>query len=174
MGFDECYQLGTVVKTHGLRGEVVFSLDVDFPEDYKELESVFIDINGKLVPFFIESFRLQGDRAIVVLEDITTLEAAESLSGKGLYLPLENLPRLSAGQYYYHELVGLDVYENDQLLGKVTEVFQMPTNYLLGVDHKGTEVLIPLEDEIIISVDLEHRKIITKLPEGLLDVYLDQ
>lgn len=172
MGFDECYQLGTVVKTHGLRGELVFFLDVDFPEDYKELESVLIDINGKLVPFFIESFQHQGARAIVGLEDIRTLEDAEPLAGKELYLPLKALPKLAKGQYYYHELIGLEVFDDDKLIGTVTGVFQMPTNYLMGVDHKGTEVLIPLEDELIVSVDLEQRKIITRLPEGLLDVYL--
>lgn len=174
MGFDECYQFGNVVKTHGLRGEIVFVLDVDAPEDYRNLESVFIDINGKLVPFFIKSFNLQGDRAIVALEDTDSIEDAEPLIGKDLYLPLKNLPKLANGKYYYHELVGLEVYNEDELLGKVTEVFEMPTTHLLGVDHKGTEILIPLEDEIILSVDLEQGKIITRLPDGLLDVYLGQ
>ena len=55
MGFDDCYQLGNVVKTHGLRGELVIFLDVDHPELYQEMESVLVDMNGKLVPFFIET-----------------------------------------------------------------------------------------------------------------------
>lgn len=172
MGFDEYYQLGNVVKTHGLRGEVVFFLDVDTPEEYQKLESVFIDINGKLVPFFIESLHLQGDRAIVALEEIESLEDAEQLVGKSAFLPLNHLPELLAGKYYYHQLVGFLVYEEENLIGKVTEIFEMPHNHLMGVDHQGKEVLIPIEDEIILSVDLKAEKIDVRLPEGLLDLYL--
>lgn len=174
MGFDECYQLGNVVKTHGLRGELVFFLDVDFPEEYQELESVFIDINGKLVPFFIESLHLQGNKAIVALEEIESIEDAEPLVGKPTYLPLKNLPTLPDGKYYYHQLVDFSVYEADRLIGKVTEIFEMPTNYLMGVDHQGKEVLIPIEDEIVRSVDLHTQTIHVDLPDGLLELYTDQ
>ncbi|MEQ8472110.1 MAG: ribosome maturation factor RimM [Marinoscillum sp.] len=174
MSFDECYQLGNVVKTHGLRGEVVFFLDVDHPETYQEMESVLIEINGKLVPFFIESLHLQGDRAIVTLEDIEKIDEAKDLVGKNLFLPLKSLPDLPEGKYYYHQLIGFDFYNQDQYLGQVKEVYEMPTNHLLNVDFKGTEVLVPAEDAILTSVNLQDKKIIATLPDGLLEVYLDQ
>lgn len=174
MGFDDCYQLGNVVESHGLRGELVFYLDVDDPSGYMELESVFIDIKGKLVPFFIESFRLQGNRAIVSLEDIENLESASQLISKNIYLPLNKLPKLTDGKYYYHELIGFVVYNGDNLLGTVKEVFQIPANHLLGVDYNGKEILIPIEDQIVLKVDTTFQKILTDLPDGLLDVYLDQ
>jgi 16S rRNA processing protein RimM len=162
-----------VVKTHGLQGELVFFLDVDEPSVYKDLESVFIEINGKLVPFFIQSIQLQGDRALVSIEEINDMDAASDLVGKDLYLPLKSLPKLAEGQYYYHELTGFEVYDGDQLLGTVSGIFEIPNNHLLGVDHKGKEVLIPFDDKIIIEVNLEERKVLTQLPEGLLEVYLE-
>ncbi len=174
MGLDECYQLGNVVKTHGLKGQVVIFLDVDSPEEYRKLESVFIDINGKLVPFFIDSLNLQGDRAIVTLDEIGSIEDASPLLGKTLHLPLRNLPKLPDGKYYFHQLPGLEVREGDVLIGNVKEVFQMPNNNLLAVDHKGTEVLIPLTDGIVKRVDVINKKIEVALPEGLLDVYLEE
>lgn len=174
MGFDECYQLGNVVKTHGLKGEIVIFLDVDHPETYHEMESVLVDINGKLVPFFIESLHMQGDRAITALEDIESIDDAKELVGKNLFLPLKSLPALPEGQYYYHQLIGFDFYDQDKYLGKVKEVYEMPTNHLLYVDYNGTEVLVPAEDEILETVSLPEKKIIATLPDGLLDVYQDQ
>lgn len=174
MGFDDCYELGNVVKTHGLHGELVFFLDVDDPSAYKELESVFIDINGKLVPFFIKTFHPQGDRALVTIEEIESLDAASELVGKSIYLPLKALPKLGKGQYYFHDLIGFEVYDGKQLIGTVSEVFQIPNNHLLGVDHQGKEVLVPFEGDIITEVDLENKKVLTQLPDGLLDVYLEK
>lgn len=173
MSFDECYQLGNVVKTHGLRGEIVFFLDVDDPKLYQEMESVFVDLNGKLVPFFIESFHLQGDRAIVALDEMQDIDSAKELVGKDLYLPLSFLPDLSEGQYYFHELPGLEVYHNNKLIGIAKEVYQMPNNNLLAVDHDNTEVLIPLNDHIVYKVDLVEKKILTNLPDGLLEVFTE-
>ncbi|REE05877.1 ribosome maturation factor RimM [Marinoscillum furvescens] len=173
MGFDECYQLGNVVKTHGLRGELVFFLDVDFPEQYQEMESVFVELSGKLVPFFVESFHLQGERAIVALEEIESIEDAKPLVGKNLFLPLDRLPQLPEGKYYFHQLVGFELYDRDQLIGAVTAIYELPTYHLLNVDHQGVEVLVPAEDGIIQSVDLKEKVIKAELPDGLLDVYLE-
>ena len=62
---EDCYQLGEVIKTHGLKGEVSVLLDVDFPEEYSELESVFLQMEGNLVPFFIDSIQIHDKRALV-------------------------------------------------------------------------------------------------------------
>ena len=88
MNIDECYQLGHVIKTHGLKGEVNIFLDVDHPSEYQELGSVFVEINQKLVPFFIESIQLKGNKALVKFEDVDSLEEAEELQSKRIYRPL--------------------------------------------------------------------------------------
>jgi 16S rRNA processing protein RimM len=173
MGFEECYQLGNVIKTHGLKGEVAILIDADIPENYKNLESVFIEINGKLVPFFIESLNLQGDKAIVKFEEIENIDDAMPLVSSNLFLPLKSLPKLAKGKYYFHELPGLSVFEGETLIGTVTGVVDMPNGDLLTVDHDGTEMLIPLMDEIVTLVDVSAKRVEVTLPPGLLELYLE-
>jgi 16S rRNA processing protein RimM len=171
---DDCYQLGAVIKTHGLHGEVSILLDVDFPEDYQNLESVFLLQSGKLVPFFIDTIQINKGKAIVKFEDINSIEDASILVKAELYLPITSLPTLPEGKYYFHDLTGCEVLEDDKLIGIAKEVIDLNSNQLLSVDSDGKEVLIPMMDEILLSVDTASKKIIVKLPEGLLDLYLEE
>jgi len=167
---DDCYQLGEVIKTHALKGEVSIHLDVDFPQEYQELESVFLLQEGKLVPFFIESIQINSNKALVKFEDIDSIEAASDLVKCEAYLPLSFLPQLPEGEYYFHDLVGCKVFENDKLLGTVKEVIDLNGNELLNVDHDGKEVLVPIKDEILTNVSISKKRLDVSLPEGLLDL----
>lgn len=168
---DDCYQLGEVIKTHGLKGEVSIGLDVDFPESYQNLESVFLEQEGRLVPFFIQTIQIDRKKALVKFEDIDSVAAAKALTKQQLFLPLTSLPKLSKGQYYFHDLIGCQIYEDDQLVGVVNQIIDLNGNQLLEVIVNEKEVLIPLKDEILIKVDTSKGIIEAKLPEGLLDVY---
>ena len=88
MSPDACYQLGYVIKKHGLQGEVNIFLDVDFPEEYSRLESVLIEVDQQLVPFFIERIDIRGQKGIVKFEEVNDVEGAEELKSARLYLPL--------------------------------------------------------------------------------------
>lgn len=171
MKLDDCYQLGEVIKTHGLHGEVSILLDVDFPDEYQNLESVFLHQKGKLVPFFIESIQIAANKAITKFEDIDSIESASELVKCELYLPLANLPQLPEGSYYFHDLVDCEVFEKDVSYGKVKEVIDLSGNELLSVVHESRELLIPLNEEILKGVDLKNRRIEVALPDGLLDLY---
>ncbi|ELR71370.1 16S rRNA processing protein RimM [Fulvivirga imtechensis AK7] len=174
MNVDECFQLGYVIKRHGLSGEVNIFLDVDFPQEYQELESVFVEINDKLVPFFVDSLILKGNKAIVRFEDVNTVDGAEELKGKRLYLPLSNLPQLDEGQFYFHEIIGYQVMDAVVgAIGEVRDVYSSPQQDLLAVDHDGKEILIPIIDDIIGKADHDKKELQVALPEGLLDIYLD-
>lgn len=173
MTLDACFQLGYIMKTHGTKGQVVAFFDVDFPEEYDELESVFLLINGKLVPFFIDSLNPQDrGRSIIAFEDITSVAAAEKLKGAALYLPLNQLPELEEDQFYFHEVIGYTVVD-EKLgeLGTVQTFFDLPNQDLLAMEYQGHEVLIPVQDEIILRTSKKERKIYVNLPEGLLEVY---
>ncbi|MEO9869908.1 ribosome maturation factor RimM [Ekhidna sp.] len=167
----DCYQLGEVIKTHGLKGEVNIFLDVDFPNEYQKLESVFLEQQGKLIPFFIDTIQINNGKALVKFEDVDSLDEGKSLIKSKLFLPLSSLPVLNDHQYYFHELVDCEVYESSTLIGIVKNVIDLNGNQLLSVDMKGSEVLIPLKDEILIEVDVSSKKIDVDLPEGLLDIY---
>lgn len=174
MNKDACYQLGHITKLHGLSGEVTAFFDVDFPEEYKELESVFVEINNKLVPFFIEHLEITPKKVILKFEDTNSAEAAEPLTGKTLYLPLSALPPLSGNAFYYHEIIGFTVTDADfGEIGPVKDVYPNPAQDLLACDHKGKEVLIPVSDELIEKLDREEKRLYVNLPDGLIQVYLE-
>lgn len=175
MNKDNCFQLGYIAKVHGLHGEVGIVLDVDYPEDYEDLKHVFVEQKSRLVPFFLEHFVVShSNKVLAKFEDYDTVEDATKLVGSALYLPLSELEPLQEDQYYYHELIGFEVI--DESLGKIGEVkviYDLETQDLLGVEHKGKEVLIPIQDQIVLKVDKAEKKVYCLLPEGLLDIYLE-
>ncbi len=169
---DDCYQLGEVIKTHGLNGEVSISLDVDFPEHYRKLESVFLRSEGKLVPFFVSNIQINGEKALVKFEDVDSIEQAKALVKSELFLPLTQLPKLAKGKFYFHDLIGCQVLEDEKLIGTVKDVYE-GANELMAVSRNENEVLIPLIDEVLVDVDIEAKIIVVSLPDGLLDLYQD-
>ncbi len=175
MNKEQCFQLGYVAKVHGLRGEVNVVLDVDYPEDYEDLKHLFIEQKGRLIPFFLEHFVLQpGNKALVKFEELNTIDQVEGLVGSEVYLPLTELQELDEDQYYFHELIGFEVFDETKgLIGPVQIVYDLETQDLLGVTHQGKEVLIPIQDGIILKVDKAAKKVFCQLPEGLLEIYLE-
>ncbi|MGM0580634.1 MAG: ribosome maturation factor RimM [Bacteroidota bacterium] len=175
MKLDQCFQLGMVLKPHGLKGELYISLDTDYPEGYQEMESVFLLQNGKLVPFFIERIQLKNKEALVKFEDVEDKEAALALRGNTLHLPLTELPELTGNQFYFHEINGFQIEDAvNGKLGMVKEVFEAGHQDLIGMEFKGKEVLIPINDDVILNVDRENALIKVSLPDGLLELYLEE
>ncbi|MEQ9439713.1 MAG: ribosome maturation factor RimM [Cyclobacteriaceae bacterium] len=173
MRIDDCYQLGYVSKTHGLQGEISVMLDVDVPEAYQELESVFLELpnSGTLIPFFIDTIDIQAKRALVKFEDIDSIEQAQELIKANLYLPLDTLPELEEDQYYFHEIIGFQVVDKQLgALGTVKDVYAGSGQDLLAMEYQGQEVLIPINDEIVPRVDKPEQTVHVNLPDGLLDL----
>lgn len=175
MNKEQCFQLGYVAKVHGLRGEVNVMLDVDYPEDYEDLKHLFLEQRGRLIPFFLEYFVLQpGNKALAKFEELNTIDQVEGLVGSEVYLPLTELQELEEDQYYFHELIGFEVFDETKgLIGPVQIVYDLETQDLLGVTHQGKEVLVPIQDGIILKVDKAAKKVFCQLPEGLLEIYLE-
>ena len=172
---EECYEVGRVIKPHGLKGEVQVLLDVDYPEEYEDMESVFLAIKGELLPYFIERIKITTNVVIVKFDGIDNSEAALKLKNAVLYLPENLLPELEEDGYYFHELVGFEVIDAEKgNIGKVITVYSLPAQNLLAIEHKGKEVLIPMADEILQVVDKEKKQIQVNLPEGLLEVYTEE
>ena len=173
MTFDQVFELGYLERLHGVQGEVVLVIDADEPEHYKQLGSIFLDIRGKLIPFFIEKQKpLRKNERLLKFEDIKNEAEASDLVGSTVYLPIGQLPPLKEHQYYYHELIGMAVIDqNQQNVGTATGVLETPQQMLLQFDHEGHEVLCPMHDDIVKKVDKAARCIYVALPEGLLDVY---
>ena len=153
----------------------MFFFDVDDIEKYTNLEAVFINMQDELVPFAIKHINLKsGKSAIVQLEDITDEESAIALIGQELYLPLSFLPKLEGNRFYYHEVIGFKVLdENMGKLGTVKEILDQGSQAILVIVHKSEkEILVPIIDDIIKLVDRKNKLIQVITPTGLVNIYL--
>lgn len=171
---EDCYRLGSIAKLHSYKGEVTVFLDVDAPQEYDHLESVFVDYGNKLIPFFLERIHIRPNGfAVVKFEDIDSERQAQTILKCGLYLPLETLPQLDETEFYFHEIEGYRVIDAQHgEIGTVLHVVDWANNPLIAVDHNGVEILIPKQPEFIQRLDRDEKVIYTDCPAGLLDMYL--
>lgn len=171
---EDCFYLGKIAKKFSFKGEVLIYLDTDEPELYENLESVFVECDKHLVPFFIENASLhKNDLLRVRFEDVDTEEQADALIGNSLYLPLNMLPKLSGNKFYFHEVIGFEI-EDKRLgiVGKIVSINDTTAQPLFEVINGINEILIPMIDHFIVKVDRENKKIVMDLPEGLVEMYL--
>ena len=172
---EDCFYLGKIAKKFSYKGEVLIYLDTDEPGLYENMESVFVEINKHLVPFFIVSSSLhKGDFLRTRFEDINSEEEADKIMGSEVYLPLSMLPKLEGDKFYFHEIIGFDA--DDQRLGnigKIVGVNDSSAQPLFEIKKGDIEILIPMIDDFIIKVDRENKKIILDTPEGLVGLYLN-
>ena len=173
MNIDDFYYLGKITKLFGYKGELVFYFDVDDISEYRNLDAVFINVNGNLIPFMIKSLRFhQGQTAIVRIEDVNHLEDAQRLVNAELYLPLSTLPKLEGNKFYYHEIIGFTVVDAEEgEVGVIEEVNDQSAQVLLVIKDGYREILFPVVDELIDKLDRKEKKIYVRFPEGLLDLY---
>jgi 16S rRNA processing protein RimM len=174
MNIDQCFNLGYVVKAIGLKGDCSIHLDVDDANRYKKMESVFIEINKQLVPFFIESIVIkQNNFAQVRFKGITTQLQAEQLSGNTLFLPLNLLPPLGDTDFYFHELEGYTIYDLTKgNIGVINEVTDYGSSMVASTLLNEKEILVPLQKLFVKRIDRTEKILYTELPEGLVDMYL--
>lgn len=170
----DCFYLGTIVKKFSFKGELLAKLDTDEPELYENLDAVFVDLRGTMVPFFIESSHLhKSDLLRIKFEDINTEADADTLIRAELYLPLTALPKLSGNKFYFHEVIGFKIIDkNFGPVGTIVSINDTTAQPLFEIEHNGKEILIPINDEIITKVDREQKTITVKTPDGLIELYL--
>ncbi|MEQ8908618.1 MAG: ribosome maturation factor RimM [Vicingaceae bacterium] len=179
MKIGDSFNLGYIAKAIGKKGELAFKLEVDSPSSYAQLEMVWVQIHqadNNLVPFFAENSSLQNNGHLrIKLEGVDSQEEAKRMVGKSLFLPIEELPSLEGNQFYFHEITGFEIEDQEfGIIGPVEKVLNFSTSNLFSIAHpSGVEVLIPISDETILSVDRENKHILVKAPEGLIDLYLE-
>lgn len=166
--------MGKIVKKYSFKGELLVKLDTDDPEQFLEMESVFVEQHKNLIPFFIDTLSLHKSSLLrVKFEEVANEADADALLGTELYLPLSLLPKLSGNKFYYHEITGFAVLDsNFGPLGIVAGVNDSTPQHLFEIEFNGKEILIPINDEIIKKVDREHKTLHLEAPEGLIELYL--
>lgn len=178
MTLDECFELGFIVKPHGLKGQMVTQLDVDDASTYDRLKTVYLALAAtptKLTAHKVERVNPQaGQRVLLKLRGIERIEEAEPLRGSKLWLPLSELPALGEAQFYFHDVIGFQVIdEKEGPLGVVENFYEFPQQDVLAMRYQGQEVLLPVVDELVSHADMEKKQLFVNMPEGLLDIYMN-
>jgi len=168
----DTYKIGTLTRTHGLRGELVFQFTDDV-FDRADADYLLVEVEGILTPFYIEEYRFRSDDSVLIaFEDIDDVEAAQSLTGCDVYVERalrngdeEEVMSLDA-------FVGLRLYDQYETeIGEIVDVNDQTENWLFVVQRpNGEEVLIPAHEELIADLRLEEHRITMNLPEGLLSI----
>lgn len=172
MNISDAFYIGYITKTRGLKGEL--QLFFEF-EDYAELDLdiLFLEMDKKLVPYFVSAVKLQkNSTAYLYFEDIDHIDKAQPLLRKKVYLPNDKMPERDPDDFRYQDLIGfLVVDEHEGEIGEITDVQELPQQFVATVDFQGKELLFPLNDELILGIDAEDQVIEVDLPEGLVDLY---
>ena len=169
------YYLGTLTKPFGLKGALCAYFDVDDCERYLDLDAVFIETDGEMLPYMIEDLQFRSNNQFVIkLQDVDIDNVREFVQTE-LYLPLSRLPKLTGNRFYFHEVIGFQVVD-EQLgeIGTCKGFMELTNNPLMQVDHDGTEILIPASSEFVTNVDRENKTLHVTTPEGLVELYLSR
>ncbi|WP_338732685.1 ribosome maturation factor RimM [Mangrovimonas cancribranchiae] len=172
---EDCFFLGKIVKKYSFKGELLIKLDTDEPEIYENLDAMFLEVRGNLIPFFVEHAQLhKSDLLRVRFEDVNNETDADALLKSDVYLPLELLPKLEDDKFYYHEIIGFTITDtNFGNVGTITSINDSTAQALFVIDRNGVEILIPMNDEFIKQVDKPNKTILVETPEGLIDLYIN-
>lgn len=164
------FTVGRIVRTHGLKGEVRVVPMTDFPETFETRREFFLEPPFEPIRKAVQSVRAHKRGFIVKFEGIETVEAAEQLVEKFLRIPETELHPLDEGEYYWHQLEGLLVIDDERGdVGTVRSIFRAGDggNDVLVVEGSDGEQLVPMLEEVILEVDLERSVIRVRLPEGI-------
>ena len=175
ISLDDLQQVAQVLKSNGTDGELVLGFRDIAPEDINLEEPVFIVFDGLPVPFFIESFAKRGNtKALVHLTDICSMEDVEEIAGKAVYISGDSIPEMTIEEDGYAALVGWMVLtppeDGDGLIevGEITDFIAIPKNPCLEVETVNGDVMLPLHEDFILSLDPEYQEIIMQIPAGLI------
>lgn len=162
--------VGKVVNTHGVKGELkVIPLTSDLARfDYLLFVTAIYD--GKPKEFRVMGSRFHKNFVLIKLKGIDNMNDAEKLKGQDLLVERKHARTLEEDEYFICDLIGMKVYENDILLGSITDVLETGSNdvYIIkGENNK--EILLPALKSVVEKVDIENKRMEVKLPEGLVD-----
>lgn len=166
----EYLEVGQIVNTNGLKGLLKINPFTDDITRFERLKTILVEHKKELLEFEIESVRYQKKQVLLKLKGIDTIEEAEKYREDYLKIKRNKEEKLPEDTYYIVDLIGLDIYtEGGELLGKLDDVFSTGSNDVYVVKNsEGKQILLPAISDVIKNIDLEQKKIVVNLIEGLL------
>ena len=165
----EYLSIGQIINTHGLRGAVkVYPLTDDISR-FKKLKEVYVEENDGIVKYKVESVKFLSSTVSVKLKGVDSEEAANKLRGFYIKVDRKSAVKLPKDTYFICDLIDLEVYdEKGLLIGTVKDVLQTGSNDVYVIESSGKDILIPALKDIVKKIDLENKKILVEMPEGLI------
>ena len=163
-------EIGKIVKAQGFKGRVkVLSYLESGEEMLQSLDEVFLSHGkGKRVGYALKNFQVRGRCFYLDLEGIEHIDQAEALLGLSVQVPTSKLQALPEGEYYWQQLIGLEVRtEEGALVGTLAEIFPTGSNDVFVCRGGAREILLPAIADVVLTVDLEKKTMVVRLPEGL-------
>ena len=175
MDIKDTIYIGQIAKLHGYKGGVSLYMDVSNPEDYLDIQSLYINLEGILTPFFIDSFKLKNKGFVAVkFQGLNTEEEAKKLLKQNVYLQKDQFKEVDDSSNFNREIIGFDVLDAKKGgIGKVTDLIDNESNPLILITYKGKEILLPHNEDLILNVDRKMKLLKVDAPEGLIDLYLE-
>lgn len=169
---EEVFKIGQFAKPHGIKGEISLVTNCDLFDDVED-PCVICEMDGILVPFFIEEYRYKTDTVMLVkLENVDDERAAREFANREVFYLLDAVDGDDlVGDMSWDSFIGYTVTDDKHVeLGKITDVDETTINVLLQIDHNGEEILLPAAEELILSADHDNKTLQVSIPEGLLDL----
>ncbi|AGM98954.1 ribosome maturation factor RimM [Streptococcus iniae] len=167
------YNVGKIVNTQGLQGEMrVLSVSDFADERFKKgnILALFDDKDQFVQEIEIASHRKQKNFDIIKFKNHYHINDIEKYKGFTIKVSEDKLSELNDDEYYYHEIIGLDVYEHDVLVGTITEILQPGANDVWVVSRKGKrDLLLPFIPPVVLNVDIANKRVDVDIMEGLDD-----
>lgn len=158
------YLVGKIVGTHGIKGELKVKSDTSFNR-FEKGNKLYID---KTIEITIDSHRQHKGMELITINGLKNINDVLCYVGKDLYVPHDR-SELDEGEYYYEELIGLDCYDSqDNFIGPVIDLQEVPQGLILEIQGKDKTILIPFVEAFIDGIDLEEKKLYINEIEGLL------
>lgn len=161
-------KVGFIVNTFGLKGEVkVLSLTDFIDKRFKKGQRLFIQYDNQYVEVVCQKYRLHKEHVLVQFAGLEDINLIEKYKNSYIYIAKEDIEPLENGKHYFFEIVGCDVYHNEDYIGQVIAVESGFQN-ILRIKTNNKEILVPYVDAFVKSVDEKNKRIQINVIEGLL------
>ncbi len=166
--------MGSIIKPHGIKGELCALIHADSPSLLLETPAVFLlPPKGQPLSFAVLTMRMHKGRVLITLKEVPDRNRAEELRGYKIAVLREDLPEAEQGQNYLHDILGFEVcLEDGTELGIFTNFIETSATEVWIIKHPKGEIMLPAIDEVILNIDTAKKRITVRPPEGLLDIYL--
>ena len=162
-------KVGTIVNTFGIRGELKVRIQTENPQDrFAPNAKLLLQTDTGIVEVKVEGFRIHKGFGLLKLKGLDNINDVLAYKQCGLYVSETEIKRPEPNRFYYHEIIGCDVYNGETYIGKADQIDDGPQPILRVKTAEDKTILIPLVPAFLTNVDVDNKRVYVKLIEGML------